>query len=160
MTPALCNGQLTVDQWQILYHEAMAALLRAREAVKRHVGIFGIATGLWRSARDLNVLNQSLKALSEIPDGILSEETILAQIAQVRKILNSIDDLLGTARRHGLMNRTLTGGSLRSIAGHSGYLKEYLDTLEMSIDPEVLKAIEEGKQQIAQGEYEILEPFV
>jgi hypothetical protein len=29
---------LTLDQWQILFHETMAALLRAQEAVKRQLG--------------------------------------------------------------------------------------------------------------------------
>jgi hypothetical protein len=160
MSPAIPNGQVTVEQWQILYHEAMAALLRAKEAVKRQVGIFGIATGLWRCSRDLKLLNHGLKTLSELPDGFISDEGVCNQIVQVRKLLFSIRELLESARRHGLMNRTLTGASLGSIAGQAEYLKEYLDTLEMSQDPDVIKAIEDGKQQIEQGEYEAMEPFV
>jgi hypothetical protein len=160
MYPSIPNGQATIEQWQIAYHETMAALLRAKEAVKCQVGIIGMSTGLRRCSRDLKLLNQGLKALSELPDGVISDEGVSNQIVQVRKLLISIGELLESARRRGLMNRTLTGASLGSIAGQAGYLKECLDTLEMSQDPDVLKAIEDGKQQIEQGEYEVMEPFV
>jgi hypothetical protein len=37
------------------------------------------------------------------------------------------------------------------------YVADYLDALEMSIDPEVLKAIEEGRNQIDAGQFEEME---
>jgi hypothetical protein len=44
---------LTLEQWQIRFHETMAALLRAKEAIKLRFGLLGILNGLWRSSRDL-----------------------------------------------------------------------------------------------------------
>jgi hypothetical protein len=151
------NGQLTLDQWQILFHETMAALLRAKEAVKKQFGLWGLVNGLWKSSRDLKALNATLKAISELPDGVLTEEFIHAQIPQLRKLLKSIEELLEVGRRRGLLNRTLTGAAFGSIASRGQYTAEYLDTLEISIDPEVLKEIEEGRGQIERGEFEVME---
>jgi hypothetical protein len=145
---------LVLDQWQILFHETMAALLRTQEAVKRQFGLWGILNGLWRSSRDLKMLNASLKAISELPDGTLSEELIQSQIPQLRKLLISIEDLIDTAKRHQLTNRSLTSAALGSIRIRGEYIADYLETLEMSIDPDVLKAIHEGHDQIERGEFE------
>jgi hypothetical protein len=148
---------LTLDQWQILFHETMATLLRATAAVKHQIGLVGLLRDLWISSHDLKVLNARLKAISEIPDGILSEEFIHSQIPQLQKLLRSIEDLLDTAKRKGLTNRSLTGAPLGLIGSRGGYIADYLETLEMSIDPEVLKAIEEGQAQIQRGEFEVME---
>jgi hypothetical protein len=59
---------LTLDQWQIRFHEAMAALLRAQEAVKQQIGLLSPLNGLWKCSRDLKALNATLKAVSELPD--------------------------------------------------------------------------------------------
>jgi ribosomal protein L17 len=135
----------------------MAALLRAQEAVKRQLGLWGIVTGLWRSSRDLKIINAKLKAISELPDGILSEEFIQSQIPQVRKLLRSIEDLIDAGKRHRLMNRSLTAAPLGAIRIRGEYIADYLETLEMSIDPEVLKVINEGRDQIERGEFETME---
>ena len=148
---------LTLDQWEILFHETMAALLRAKAAVKQRIGLVGLLNDLWKSSRELKVLNARLKVISEIPDGILNEEFIHSQIPQLHKLLRSIEDLLDTAKRNGLMNRSLTGAPLGLIGSRGEYIADYLETLEMSIDPEVLKAIEEGQAQIQRGEFEVME---
>jgi hypothetical protein len=147
----------TLDQWQIIFHETMAALLRAQEAVKRQFGFWGVLNGLWKCNRDLKILNSSLKALSELPDGAVSDEFIKAHILELRKLLNSIDDLVSAGKRHGWTNRTLTSAPLGQIRMRGEYVADYLDALEMSIDPEVLKAIEEGRSQIDRGESEVME---
>ena len=146
-----------LDQWQILFHETMAALLRAQEAVKQQFGLWGILNGLWRSSRDLKMLNASLKEISELPDGVLSEEFIRSQIPQLRKLLTSIEDLIDNAKRHRLTNRSLTSAALGSIRIRGEYMADYLEALEMSIDPDVLKAINEGHNQIERGEFETME---
>lgn len=148
---------LTLDQWQILFHEAMAAMLRAQQAVKRQVGLWGILNGLWRSSRDLKRINASLKATSELPDGVLGEDFIRSQIPQLQKLLGSIEDLIDTAKRHRLMNRSITSSALGAIRIHGEYIADYLEALEMSTDPEVLKAIKEGHDQIERGEFETME---
>ena len=148
---------LTLDQWQILFHETMATLLRAQEAVKRQFGLWGILNGLWKSSRDLKALNASMKAISELPDGIFTEEAIHSQIPQLRKLLTSIEELIDTAKRKGLMNRSLTSAPLGSIRIRGEYIADYLESLEMSIDPEVLKAINEGRDQIERGDFEVME---
>jgi len=159
MSPAMPNGQLqlTLDQWQSLFQKTMEALRRTREAVKQRMGWWGLVSGLWQSAHDLKALNASLKAISELPDGVLKEDFVQSQIPRLHKLLKSIDDLMDTGKRHGLTNRTLTGASLGLIAVRGTYIADYLDALEMSIDPEVLAAIHEGRSQIERGEYEVVE---
>ena len=148
---------LALDEWQIRFHETMAALLRAQEAVKQRFGLFGLVTGLWRCSRDLRALNDSLKAISDLPDGVLDQEFIQSQIPQLHKLLGSIESLLETAKLKGLTNRSLTAGPLGSIAIRGDYVADYLDALAMSIDPEVLAAISEGRGQIERGEFEVME---
>jgi len=135
----------------------MAALLRAQEAVKQQFGLWGILNSLWKSSRDLKTFNASLKAISELPDGVLNEEWIHSQIPQLRKLLTSIEDLMDTAKRHQLTNRSLTSAPLGSIRIRGEYIADYLEALEMSVDPEVLKAINEGHDQIERGEFETME---
>ena len=155
MNPSI--AVLTFDQWQILFHQTMAALLRAREAVKRKIGFWGTLSDLWRASRDLKELNANSKAISELPDGMLTEDFIQTHIPEVQKLLRSIEELIDSGKRHGLMNRSLTSAALGSIKIHGEHLADYLDTLEMSLDPEVLKALEEGQRQIDNGEFEISE---
>jgi hypothetical protein len=148
---------LTLDEWQIRFHEAMAALLRAREAIKRQFGLWGLLNGLWKSSRDLKALNVTLKAVSELPDGTLSDDFIQSQVPQLRKLLRSIEDLVDTARHEGLMNRSLTAAPLGLISVRGEYVADYLDALEMSTDPQVIAAITEGHGQIERGEVEVME---
>jgi hypothetical protein len=148
---------LTLDEWQILFYETMAALLRAKEAVKQRLGFLGVMNGLWRSSRDLKALNATLKLLSESPDGALSDEFISSHIPQVRKLLMAIEELIDTGKSRGLTNRSLTSAPLESIRSRGEYIASYLEALEMSIDPDVLKAIEEGRDQIARGDFEVME---
>jgi hypothetical protein len=148
---------LTLDEWQIRFHEAMAGLLRAREAIKRQFGLLGLLNGLWKSSRDLKALNATLKAVSELPDGILSDELIQSQIPQLRELLRSIEDLVDSARHRGLMNRSLTAAPIGLISVHGEYIADYLDALEMSTDPQVIAAITEGHGQIERGEVEVME---
>ena len=55
------------------------------------------------------------------------------------------------------MNRSLTAAPLGLISVHGEYVADYLDALEMSMDPEVLAAIREGHDQIERGEVEVTE---
>jgi len=149
-----------LDEWQILFHETMAALLRAKEAVKQQFGFWGVMSGLWRSSRDLKTLNAMLKALSESPDGALSDAFLSSHIPQVRKLLTSIEELIDAGKSNGLTNRSLAGAPLESIRSRGEYIAGYLEALEMSIDPDVLRAIEEGQDQIARGDFEVMERLV
>lgn len=151
------SSPLTLDRWQILFHESMAALLRAHEAVKRQIGLWGVVNGLWKCSRDLRALNATLKLISESPDGTLTDEFIKSQVPQLRSLLKSIEELIDTAKRRQLLNRSLTSVPLGSINIRAQYIADYLETLEMSIDPEVLRAIDEGRSEIERGEYETME---
>lgn len=148
---------LTLDEWQIRFYEAMAAVLRAKEAVKQQFGFAGLLNGLWRASRNLKSVNESLKALSEAPDGLLPENFAPTQIPQIRKLLRSIEDLLDTAKAKGLFNRSLTGSALEAIRKAGDAVADHLDTLEMSIDPEVLSAMEHGQDEIESGNFCVLE---
>jgi hypothetical protein len=132
-------------------------VLQTQESAKRQIGYWGMVRGLWRADRDLRSLVNLLKTLSEAPDGFLKDDEIDSQMQQVRKLLTSIEDLIDTAKRRGLMNRTLTSASLGSIRIRRESLADYLENLEMAIDPEVTKAIEAGREQIANGEFEAMD---
>ncbi len=151
------TGDSTFEKWQILFHETMAAVLRSKEAVKKQFGLVGVLNGLWRSARDMKTLTESLKALSELPDGIVNNEFIESQIPQLRELLSAVGELLDTARSRGMTNRSLSSTPLGLIGSRSQYICDYLETLEMSIDPEVVNAINEGRSQIEHGDYELME---
>jgi hypothetical protein len=125
--------------------------------MKQQFGLWGLVTGLWRCSRDLKALNASLKAISELPDGSLGQEFIQSQITELHQLLRSIENLLERAKRKGLTNRSLTAAPLGLIAVHGDYVADYLDSLEMSIDPQVLAAIAEGQSQIERGECEVME---
>jgi hypothetical protein len=148
---------LTLDQWQVLFQKTMEAVQRAQEAVKQQFGFWGLVNGLWRCARDLKDLSIGVKAISELPDGILRQEVIQSQIPSLHRLLKSIDDLMELGKRHGLTNRTLTGASLGLISVRGENIADYLDTLEMSIDPEVIAAIHAGRSQIERGDVEVME---
>jgi hypothetical protein len=152
---SVASSAMTLDQGQILFYETMAALLRAKEAVRRQVGFWGILNGLWKVSREMKALSANLKAGSELPDGVMSDQIIQSQIPQLRKLVASTEELIDTARQHQLLNRSLTSAPLRLIMGHGEYVADYLESLEMSVDPEVLAAIQEGREQIERGEYEI-----
>jgi hypothetical protein len=151
------TATLALDQWQILFQKTMEALQCAQEAVKQQFGFLGIVKGFWRVASDLKGINASLKAISELPDGMLGDEFIQAQIPRLHKLLKSINELLEVSKHKGLTNQTVTGASLGLISIRGEYIADYLEALEMSIDPEVLKAIEEGHAQIQRGEFEVME---
>ena len=151
---ALSRDQL--DRWQILFHETMAALLRAEKAVQQRFGFWGLLNSLWKSNRDLKALNASLKSISELPGDVLTADIVQSQILQLRNLLTSIEDLIDTARLHQLTNRSLTGAILESIRIRGESIADYLESLEISIDPNVLKAIHEGHDQIERGEFETM----
>jgi hypothetical protein len=151
------TATLTLDQWHALLQKTMEALQRAQEAIKQQFGFWGLVNGLWRCARDLKDLNASLKVVSELPDGALRQEVIESQIPSLHTLLKSIDDLMEVGKRRGLTNRTVTGASLGLISVRGEYIADYLDALEMSIDPEVIAAIHEGRSQIQRGDVEVME---
>jgi hypothetical protein len=153
-SPALT---VSLDQWQTLFQKTMEALQRAQDAVKRQIGFFGIVNGLWRAARVLKDLNAGLKVMSELPDGIATERFIQSQMPGLHKLLKAISDLIDTGKQKGLMNRTVTAASLGLISVRGEYIADYLDSLEMSIDPEIIAAIHEGRSQIERGEFEVME---
>src|ERR1700675_315691 len=148
---------LTLQQWEIQFHETMAALLRAQEAVRRQSGFFGILNGLWRSSRDLKAISVRLKEISELPDGQVTEEFMHSQIPQLRELLQVLQEVVDVAKLKGHLNRSLTAAPLGLINARREYIADYLDALEMALDPAVLAAIQEGQSQIERGECEVVQ---
>jgi hypothetical protein len=148
---------LPVQQWQIQFHETMAASLRTHGAVESQSGFLGIVADLWRSARDLKVLSAILKEISELPDGQVTEEFMHSQIPQLRELLQVLQEVVDVAKLKGHLNRSLTAAPLGLINARREYIADYLDALEMASDPAVLAAIQEGQSQIERGECEVVE---
>ena len=55
-----------------------------------------------------------------------------------------------------MTNRSYTAYPLAIIASRGENIADYLDTLGMSMDPEVLKAIAAGRAEIERGDVESL----
>lgn len=146
---------IQLEQWNLQYHELMAAILRASATIKREVSIFGIAPRLWGVARDLkNIvpLQKHLYGLMlELPDGTIDDAIIRDSVKSTGDLVRSIEGLLDTAKRRGLMNRTLTAASLETIRRHGEEIAEHLDVLRLSIDPEAEGLIREGREDFAAG---------
>ena len=64
---------------------------------------------------------------------------------------------MDVSKRKGLTNRTVTAYSLGLISIEGENIADYLDSFEMSIDPQVIAATDEGRSQIERGEYEVME---
>ena len=102
----MSTQSITLDQWQLLFHEAMAAILRAKTAIKKQAGILGIAKGLWTVSRDLKKII-AIEALAlKAPEGTLSDEWIQDNLRSSAELLRSLEDLIDNARRGGLTNQT------------------------------------------------------
>lgn len=146
---------IQLEQWQLQFHELMAAILRASATIRREAGILGIAPRLWEVARDLkNILplqEHIYQSMLELPDGAVDEAIIKSSAESTGKLLCSIEDLLDNARRNQLMNRTLTAGSLEAIRRRGQEIAEHLDVLKLSIDPEIAALISEGRADFAEG---------
>ncbi len=142
---------IPLDQWELRFHEAMAALLRARDAIRRQAGILGLAPRFWSVARDLKNLTNTFEVMLAAPDGVLDEAALRSFAERTSRLVREIRELIDVAKRRGLTNRTLTAGSLNAIRLAGEKLDDYLDVLELSTDPEVEKLIREGKQDFADG---------
>jgi hypothetical protein len=65
--------------------------------------------------------------------------------------LRSIEDLIDTGKSNGLTNWSLTSAPFESTRSRREYIARDLEALEVSIDPEVLKVIDDGRAQIKRG---------
>jgi len=147
----MSTAALPFDQWQLLFHEAMAAIIRSKEAIKRQAGILGVAKGLWTAARDLKNIVQLERVMLEVPDGVIDEATLRANIQSTSELLRSIEELIDIAKQHRLQNRTLTAASLESVRRSGEQIADHLDVLKISIDPDVEELIRQGRQDFAEG---------
>ena len=146
-----------LEQTQTILAVTTADLLRAQEAVKKPFGSTDLSGVLWKFGGDLKALNANLKDISEAPDGAIPESFIQSHIPEVRKLLQSIEDLISRAKRNGLMNDSRTLVPLEMIRSRGEYIADYLEALEMSMHPEVLKSIDEGRGQMERGEFEVMD---
>jgi hypothetical protein len=141
------------DEWGVQFHESMAALARSRAAIRREVGILGIARGLWSVSRDLKNLRPSrdriYASLSALPDGAIDDAQLREYVQSTQSLVDSIEELLRVAKRARLTNRTLTAGSLEAIRRHCEDFAQHVDVLQLSVDPEAIELIRQGREDFA-----------
>jgi hypothetical protein len=142
---------LPLDEWQLRFHEAMAAVLRAREAIRRQATLAGVAWGLWRAARDLKEVVDFSARLLETQDGLVTKEMVGPFMDSMKGLVVEIDGLVDTAKRRKLFNRTLTSAAIEAVRCRGEELAECVDALEMSFDAEVIELIRKGRQDFAGG---------
>lgn len=158
VTKARCRmsvDAVQLDRWQLQFHELMASILRASAMIKREAGILGIAPRLWQAGRDLKGIRQLqqniYESALELPDGAINDAVFKSLTESTGNLVHSIEELLDIARRKGLLNRSLTAGSLEVIRQRGGELAEYLDILRLSVDPELAAQISEGRSEFVEG---------
>lgn len=147
----MSTAAVPLDEWQLQFHEAMAAILGAKEKITRQAGILGITYGLWSVTRDLKNIIRLLVSTTSVPDGLWNDTLIESTISSTSVLVRSIEDLLDTAKSKGFTNRALTAGPLEIIRKRGEEIAEYLDAFRLSIDPEVEAAIRQGRQDFADG---------
>lgn len=149
------------EHWQISFHEAMAVVLRLQESVQktvsRQMGTLGILAGVWKSNRDLKVLNTGLKQISELPSGTIGRERLKNQTSQLRRLLLSIERSYTIAVGHGLTNRKLTGAAFECLRFQGESIADYIDSVELSFDNNALRSVRDGREQIKNGDFVVMQ---
>lgn len=141
----MSSETLTLDQWYIDYHEAMAAATKVRAAVRRHATIFQIASSLWSAARDVRrLIPEHERLLQHGARLLLLPDKLQDLLESLKKLCDTLDELFDVARAKGYTNRTLTSHSLHSIRDIGDELRDYYETLKLSLDPHTNQLIDEA----------------
>jgi hypothetical protein len=118
------------DTWCVDYHKTMAAAFTVGNAVRRSASILELAKDFWSLSRNLRTLLNDLETTAEIPC-----EHVRQLSDKLRELHTKLDETLELARKRGFTNRTLTSVSIEALRSSNARLQDYLERLELSLDP-------------------------
>jgi hypothetical protein len=73
---------------------------------------------------------------------------LLARLRALRATVNSVLDLAG---KRGLCNRTIISGSILTLRRRNDELLDFVERLELSIDPALDRCLDEGLEEYRSG---------
>jgi len=143
---------LTLNEWESSYYEAMALIAKFKAAVERQVGIFGIATRLWRLNHTLGPWVTTMEGLCQVEESSLPAFATRDLVEHLRKLQESLRELVKTLRARGFANRNLTGAAVHQLAKVDERLYEVVDSLDLIAERKFyLQHAQEAIEQISKG---------
>jgi hypothetical protein len=143
------TATMPFEPWQIDYHKTMAAAGTLFRAVRAGAPVFELAKDLWSLDRKFRSLVSRLNSLPLDPCSIEELTTIIHKLREAHLSLGGLLDLAASA---GLGNRTLTAGSINSLRKRNAELADFLEHLELGLDPSVNSAVSDALEEFRRGE--------
>jgi hypothetical protein len=135
------------DAWCVDYHKTMAAAFTVGNAVRRSASILELAKGFWSLSRNFRSLLNDLETTTGIPS-----EYVQRLSDRLRELHTKLDETLELARKRGFANRSLTNGSIQALQSCNARLQDYLERLELSLDPTLATDAGEAVADYKRGE--------
>ena len=139
----------------IEYHEMMAKALTIRRSVISGANYLGIAKDFWSLSRLYASLLADLNKLTAFPNDDLAKILV-----RMRELHEGLVDLLIVSKKKGLLNRSLTATSIRSVMAKNEELQDLIVCFELSIEPETKEKLDAAFRDFQSGETVSLESLV
>jgi len=152
-TPALSAGAF--QPISIDYHEMMAKSLTIQRAVTaggHYLTHLGVAKDFWSLSRQFADLLSHLNQVRNAPEAEL--ELLVAKLQGLHK---SLGELVVLSESKGLLNRSLTAPSIRSVIAKNEEFLDLIDAFEASLTPSTKEDFEAALREYAAGETVSLE---
>ncbi len=143
---AMSTAAMTFDPWCVQYTETLAAATTVGSAIRRRCSYVQLATDFWRVNRKFKSLLSTLDEAKMLPEDGAKE--LLARLRTLRATVNSVLDLAG---KRGLCNRTIISGSILTLRKRNDELLDFVERLELSVDPAVYRCLDEALEEYRSG---------
>ena len=141
--------------FSIEYHEMMAKALTIRRAVSAGANHLGIAKDFWSLSRKYASLLADLNKFTRAPHQDLAEILV-----KMRGLHDGLGDLLILSKTAGLLNRSLTAPSIRSVIMKNEELQDFIVCYELSLDPLTKEKLDGAMREFHSGQTVSLESLV
>ena len=137
------------------YHEMMAKSITIQRAVVagvRHLNFLSVAKDFWSLSGKFANLLAHANEVHQAPEAELSE-----LLEKFKELHSGIDELVDLSRSRGLLNRSLTASSVRSIMSKNDQLLDLMDAWEVSLRAATKESFERAMREFEAGETVSLE---
>jgi hypothetical protein len=125
----------------------MAAAVAAGNAVRKRASILELVKDFWSVNRSFRSLMTDLEAATAI-----TREDIPQLDARLRELYTTVSQTLDMCRERGFTHRALVNGSIHSLQSCNARLQDYLERLELSLDPNLAIETAEAIAEYERGE--------
>ena len=136
----------------IEYHEMMAKTISIGRAVSAGANYLGIAKDFWSLSRRFAALLEHASQLKIAPEADLSR--LLENFQELYAELNA---LVMVSKAKGLLNRSLTASSVRSLMTKNEELLDLIDSFQVSLNASTKTDFEEALTELRAGKTVSLE---